>query len=132
MTTFLVPTRSDTLPENTRFRDEGCDISPSCLACPLPLCKYDDPGWIQRESKRVRDDAIYRARLDGDSVHDIAQRFKVSPRTVHRVISRGGAVSAMQHEEDDSPLLTLKELEQRSLFRPRPPAPPLFNWQRRV
>ena len=79
MTTFLLPTRSDTLPENTRYRDDGCDISPSCLECPLSLCKYDDPGWMQRESKRVRDDAIYRARLDGDAVTDIAQRIRVKP-----------------------------------------------------
>ena len=126
MTTYLVPTRSDTLPEHTRYKDDGCDMSPSCLECPLPLCKYDDPGWVQRESKRTRDDSIYRARLDGDPVSDIAQRFGVSARTVHRVISRGGAVATAQEDEDDSPLLSLAELEQRSLFRPRTPAPPLF------
>ncbi len=127
MTTFLVPARSDTLPENTRYKDDGCDVSPACLECPLPLCKYDDPGWMERESKRVRDDSIYRAKLAGDSVSDIALRFGVSPRTVHRVIKRGGAEAGAQPEEDDTPLLSLKELEQRSLFRPRTPAPPLFG-----
>ena len=127
MTTYLFPTRSNTLPEHTHYKDDGCDVSPSCLDCPLPLCKYDDPGWVQRESKRVRDDSIYRARLDGDPVLDIAQRFGVSPRTVHRVISRGGAMASTEPDEDDSPLLSLAELEQRSLFRPRTPAPPLFG-----
>lgn len=127
MTTYLLPTRADTLPEHTRYKDDGCDMSPSCLDCPLPLCKYDDPGWIQRESKRVRDDSIYRARLDGDAVNDIARRFGVSPRTVHRVISRGGAVATATQDEDDTPLLSLEELEQRSMFRPRTPAPPLFS-----
>ena len=127
MTTFLLPSRSDTLPENTRYKDDGCDVSSSCLECPLPLCKYDDPGWMERESKRVRDDSIYRARLDGDSVRDIALRYGVSARTVHRVIRRGGAVAGAQQEEDETPLLSLKELEQRSLFRPRTPAPPLFG-----
>lgn len=23
------------------FRDAGCEIAPSCLACPLPRCRYD-------------------------------------------------------------------------------------------
>ena len=23
--------------------DDGCEYSPSCLQCPLPVCKYDDP-----------------------------------------------------------------------------------------
>ena len=33
--------RSDTLPENTRYRDDGCDAALTCLECPLSLCKYD-------------------------------------------------------------------------------------------
>ena len=85
------------------------------------------PDGCSARASALGDDAIYRARLDGDAVTDIAQRFGLSPRTVHRVISRGGAVAAAQLEEDDSPLLSLKELEQRSLFRRRPPAPPLFS-----
>ena len=32
--------RSDTLPENTRYKDDGCDASLTCLECPLSLCKY--------------------------------------------------------------------------------------------
>ena len=32
------------LPERYPYRDEGCEVSPSCLKCPLPQCKYDEPG----------------------------------------------------------------------------------------
>ena len=35
-----VPTM-DMLPEHFPYRDDGCDVSPSCLRCPLPRCKYD-------------------------------------------------------------------------------------------
>ena len=24
--------------------DNGCDVSPSCLSCPLSVCKYEDRG----------------------------------------------------------------------------------------
>ena len=48
---FLSPVRSDTLPENTRYKDDGCDVSSSCLGCPLAKCRYDDPGFLQRENR---------------------------------------------------------------------------------
>lgn len=24
-------------------RDDGCDVSPRCVDCPLKTCRYDDP-----------------------------------------------------------------------------------------
>jgi hypothetical protein len=39
MTTRRV--REDAYPENIEWHDTGCEIAPSCLACPLPECKYD-------------------------------------------------------------------------------------------
>ena len=36
--------RHDSLPEYARYRDDGCDISESCLTCPLPRCRYEEPG----------------------------------------------------------------------------------------
>jgi hypothetical protein len=32
--------------------DAGCECSPSCLSCPLPMCKHDNPTWYMRQ---VRD-----------------------------------------------------------------------------
>ena len=29
------------------YQDNGCDESPTCLACPLPTCKHDDPAAYQ-------------------------------------------------------------------------------------
>jgi len=39
--------------------DDGCEYSPSCLLCRLPVCKYDDPkkwgfqnmGIVQAKSR---------------------------------------------------------------------------------
>jgi hypothetical protein len=126
MTTLLMPVRSDTLPEHSTYRDDGCDMHVSCLDCPLLMCKYDDPGWIQRENRRCRDEAIIRARRREEaSVPSIAARFGVSTRTVHRVLQTGGATRTNEEPEDEGPRITVLELGQRSLFRRRTPFPPI-------
>ncbi len=123
--TILMPVRSDTLPENTRYKDDGCDVSTSCLDCPLSLCKFDDPSWLQRGSRRTRDDEIYRLRRERVPVAEISNRFGISTRTVHRIVQRGGAAPVTVAEEDDGPLISLNELGKRSLFRERTPFPEL-------
>ena len=85
----------DQMPELYPYRDDGCELSPSCLNCPLPRCKYDDPGWIQRERRRKRDAAVLKARHhDRLTVPQLAQRFRVSERTVFRILGRNGANGA--------------------------------------
>ncbi len=121
----LAPVRSDTLPENTRYKDDGCDVSSTCLDCPLPLCKYDDPGWLQRESRRTRDDEIFRLRRKRVPVAEISRQFGISTRTVHRIVQRGGATPVSIAEENDGPLISLRELAASSLFRAPTPLPPL-------
>ena len=122
---ILAPVRSDTLPENTRYKDDGCDVSSTCLDCPLPLCKYDDPGWLQRESRRTRDDEIFSLREKRVPVAEISQRFGISTRTVHRIVQRGGATPVSVAEEDDGPIISLRELAASSLFRAPTPLPAL-------
>ena len=125
-TDILPPVRSDTLPENTRYKDDGCEAAASCLDCPLALCKYDDPGWLQRESRRTRDDEIFRLREEHVSVAKISERFGISTRTVHRIVQRGGASPVPATQEDDGPIISLSELTERSLFRERTPFPKLL------
>ena len=43
---FRIHTLEDGLPRH--MLADGCDVSPKCLDCPLPLCKYDDPGPYQK------------------------------------------------------------------------------------
>ena len=122
--------RSDTLPENTRYRDDGCDAALTCLECPLSLCKYDDPGWLQRENRRTRDDEIFRLRSQQVPVAEISKRFGISTRTVHRIVQRGGATPLASDEEGVNPIVSLSELDERSLFQQRASWPKMFTYKR--
>ena len=124
--------RSDTLPENTRYRDDGCDAAVTCLECPLSLCKYDDPGWLQRENRRTRDDEIFRLRSQQVAVTEISKRFSISTRTVHRIVQRGGATPLASDEEGVNPIVSLSELDERSLFHERASWPKILTYKRSV
>ena len=125
MTMIFEPVRSDTLPENTRYSDDGCEVSNSCFNCPLVMCKFDDPGWLRREDRGQRDDEIFRLRKVGISVSELARQFRVSTRTVHRIIQRGGGSESAASEADGGPALSLKELDERSVIRRRTMLPSL-------
>jgi hypothetical protein len=79
-------TRHESLPEYTRYRDDGCDISESCLTCPLPRCRYEEPGGLRALLNETRDRQIIQMRLTGVPVEELAGRFGISRRTVFRVI----------------------------------------------
>ena len=78
--------RADALPEFTRYRDDGCDISRSCLTCPLPRCRYEEPGGLRSLLNEQRDRQIIKLRLQGVPVDALADHFGISRRTVFRVI----------------------------------------------
>lgn len=79
----------DGLPEQMHFSDTGCEVAGSCLDCPLPQCKFDDPVWYQAYKRQGRDLQLVTAYSnEGMSVFQVAERFNVSPRTVHRAIKR--------------------------------------------
>ena len=76
----------DYLTEEYEYRDDGCDLFPSCLNCPLPRCRYDEKGT--RVRKQLRDGEILRLWIEGKDVKELSQEFKVSQRTVQRVLSQ--------------------------------------------
>ena len=79
--------REDALPEHVNYRDRGCDLFPSCLSCPLPRCRYDEPGGVRAMLNRTRDREIRQMRFDDEvPVNEIARRFQVSRRTVFRAL----------------------------------------------
>ena len=81
--------RRDALPEEIRYRDDGCDIHPQCLTCPLPRCRYDEPGGLRGMLNAYRDEQIVALRGDGAPVDQIAERYSLSRRTVFRILSTG-------------------------------------------
>ena len=85
----------DALPEFFPYRDEGCEVAPSCLRCPLLQCKYDDPLAYQSRKRGQRDEAVMDARKqEGATITELARRFDLSIRTVHRILARGRACPA--------------------------------------
>lgn len=87
--------RRDALPEELHYRDDGCDIHPHCLTCPLPRCRYDEPGGVRALLNSYRDQRIASLRGEGASVDEIAERFELSRRTVFRVLSSAPAGHAV-------------------------------------
>jgi hypothetical protein len=79
----------DGLPEQTHYADTGCEVSGTCLACPLPQCKFDNLSWYRTYRREGRDLEFQEAH-DSEklSVFEIAKRFHISPRTVHRALRR--------------------------------------------
>ena len=79
----------DRLLEEHEYRDEGCDLFPSCLNCPLPSCRYDQISGRRHRAKGLRDMQIMRLHsVNGKSVGELAKSFGVSKRTVYRIIGR--------------------------------------------
>jgi hypothetical protein len=83
--TELRRVRSDTLPENTTYRDDGCDVHARCLTCPLPACRYDVQGGKRELLNMYRDQQIAFLKHSGLTGARIAKLLGVSRRTVVRV-----------------------------------------------
>ena len=94
-------TMVDTIPEFYHYEDTGCEVSPSCLTCPLPQCKYDDPVWFQRHRRMARDLKVWTTmQLEGLTADEAAERFSVTVRTIFRIMRRcREAASEVDSEE---------------------------------
>lgn len=79
---------SDLPPEFCQYRDEGCEVEPSCLSCHLPRCIHDDPARSRELKHRRRDDEVRWAHKTGANVAALARRFQISRRTVYRILRR--------------------------------------------
>lgn len=89
----------DLAPEYCHYRDDGCELSGSCLNCPFARCIYDEPGGKQHWLKRLR--AREMARLftsEGKGLKELALMFGVSQRMVQRALKvmLGGATKRGQ------------------------------------
>ena len=90
---------ADRLPDYFDYCDQGCDLFPSCLRCPLPRCRYDEQTGGKRAATRLRDKELLRQRgLAGRSVAELARSFGVSKRTVQRII-RASSLSSDRKED---------------------------------
>jgi AraC-like DNA-binding protein len=83
----MVVTDADLLPGEVNWRDEGCELFPSCLNCPLPRCIEEEPRGKQRLRMLARARRMAELRRDGKSIKQIAVLFGVSKRTVQRALA---------------------------------------------
>ncbi len=74
---------SDRLPEHIHYRDDGCEIAPKCLECPLPACRYDLPP--KRAGALLREAQLRALLAQGLTADEAAARMGVSRRTVFRL-----------------------------------------------
>ena len=80
---------ADRLPDYSDYRDQGCDLSPYCLKCPLPRCRYDAGVQGSRSARMLRNKEILRQRTSaGKNVAELAAEFDLSKRTIQRIIRR--------------------------------------------
>ena len=80
--------------EEGRYFDTGCELSPSCLSCTLPVCKEDDPTIARRLNRESFDRKVYAAWIAHDGLPKTARVIAtatdsgVQERTVWRVLAR--------------------------------------------
>ncbi len=74
------------LAESFEWRDEGCELYPRCLECPLEKCVEEEPRLRQRLRMRLRAERMGALRAKGKSSAEIARMFNVSVRTVQRAL----------------------------------------------
>ena len=87
--TAINNTELDLPPEFCHYRDEGCELTGSCLNCPLPGCIYDQPRGRQRWLKKARDREMAKLfTTQGKGVKELALEFGVSQRTVQRALKK--------------------------------------------
>ena len=84
-----VITQADVDSEYYHYEDTGCEVSSSCLVCPLSRRRYDDPVWYQRLRRTAKDMKVWRTvESEGLTAEEAAMKFSVTERTIFRMISR--------------------------------------------
>lgn len=76
----------DLQPEYCQYTDEGCNYASSCLECPFPYCLYEKPRPKQRSLNNFRNRKITRLFESGWKIKELADTFRLSYRTVQRII----------------------------------------------
>ncbi len=101
VSTISTRTTVDAVPEFFHYEDTGCEVSLSCLNCPLPQCKYDDPAWFQRYQRFSKDLIVLTAmQSENLTVDEAAERFSVTVRTIFRIMRRCREAPAELEEQE--------------------------------
>jgi hypothetical protein len=87
--------RSDAFPEEHfgegHYRDEGCELAPSCLNCPLAQCRYDLEGGLKEAVHHVKAAKVIAYRAEGLTVEACATLVGISKRQAYRFLAEARA-----------------------------------------
>ena len=75
-------------PEDMDYRDTGCEVSPSCLRCPLPQCKHDIEPAGGRGAAYPRIIEAVRLRAEGLLIQEIAERIECGKSHVYWLLRK--------------------------------------------
>lgn len=62
-------------------QDKGCSLANSCLNCSIPYCPHD------KEAKAARNNEIKRLWLEGKSVIELANHYRLSVPSIYSVVN---------------------------------------------
>jgi len=79
--------RHDALPEHVGYEDTGCELSSTCLRCPLERCRYDQQGGVRRLRQSGRDETLRRFYKEGVHVDTLAATYGLTRRSVFRILA---------------------------------------------
>ena len=83
------------------FKDDGCEVAPACLDCPLSQCKLDDLDWYRYWRLRTKHLLMgQEIERDGLTIGEAAARFRITDRQVFR-IKRCCRLAAKRLRPDD-------------------------------
>lgn len=88
--------RFDAYPEGTDYKDEGCDLAPSCLNCPFARCRYDEGHGSQTIAARSQAANAIGLIAAGHTATRVAEALHVSRRTVMRYAASVGGVRSIR------------------------------------
>jgi hypothetical protein len=92
------------LPEETRYRDDGCAVSASCLNCPLARCRYDDNRTLRAILNEPRDLQIVELKEKGMPATEISARFGISKRTIFRILENAADLKLRRSPFGEGPV----------------------------
>ena len=79
---------ADLPPEFCRYRDDGCLYADSCLACPYACCLEELASRDTAVIRCIQHAAMLEAWQNGSTRREISRRFRVSYRTVLRLLEQ--------------------------------------------
>ena len=76
----------DLLPQDTYYADEGCELTPACLSCPMPRCAFDEPGGVAKLIVDQRNEQVVQQAFKGKSPRQLSTLFNLSLRSIQRIL----------------------------------------------